>query len=59
MSKTPISRKAEYKKAVRLNITLPPVLDGRKNELLLKFGISDFSSYVQARMRKDLGLDFA
>jgi len=55
----PIRRKAEYNKSVRLNISLPPCLDARKNEVLQKFGFSDFSGYIQARLRKDLGIEFS
>jgi hypothetical protein len=51
--------KKDYQQAVRINISLPPTLDGRKGELLLKFGLTDFSSYIQARMRKDLGIELA
>lgn len=51
-------QKANYNKAVRINISLPPVLDDRKTEVLRKFGFTDFSSYIQARLRKDLGLEF-
>lgn len=50
-------RKKDYTKSVRLNISLPPGLDNRKSEVVLKFGFSDFSGYIQARMRKDLGLE--
>lgn len=50
-------RKAGYTRSVRLNISLPPLLVGRKDELLRKFGLPDFSGYIQARMRKDLGLE--
>lgn len=53
------TRKKDYSKSVRLNISLPPLLDDRKAEVVTKYGLSDFSGYVQARMRKDLGLELA
>lgn len=55
--KTIIRTKKEYHQAVRVNISLPPGLDDRKSELLRKFALPDFSSYIQARMRKDLGIE--
>ena len=54
----PKRNKPAYCKSVRLNISLPPALDSRKNEVLVKFGFTDFSGYIQARLRKDLGLEF-
>ena len=51
------ARKAGYAKCVRLNISIDPALDSRKEELIRKFALSDFSGYIQARMRKDLGLE--
>lgn len=44
--------KKEYQVAVRINISLPPGLDNRKGELLRKYELPDFSSYIQARMRR-------
>lgn len=49
--------KAEYQRCVRVNISLPPELDGRKNELCRKFAMPGFSDWVQAEMRRALGLD--
>jgi hypothetical protein len=51
------SRKPSYNRSVRLNISLPPLLDSRKAEIVQRFGFPDFSGYIQARMRKDLGIE--
>ena len=51
--------KKNYNQSVRLNISVPPALDDRKGELLRKFGFADFSGYIQARMRKDLGIELS
>lgn len=53
------ARKASYEQSVRINISLPPGLDQRKQELCVKFSFPSFSDYVQARIRKDLGIDLA
>lgn len=58
-SNGPTRRKMEYEHAVRIHISLPPVLDGRKNELCRKFGYGSFSDYVQAKMRTDLSLELS
>lgn len=52
-------RKAGYQQSVRINISLPPSLDQRKNEVCSKYSLATFSDYVQARMRRDLGIDLA
>lgn len=54
-----VKRKASYKQSIRINISLPPGLDDRKSEVCLKFLMPTFSDYVQARMRRDLGIDLA
>ncbi len=51
--------KAGYKTSVRINLSLPPSLDERKEEICRKYAMPTFSDYVQARMRKDLGIELA
>jgi hypothetical protein len=50
-------RKRESERVIRRNICLPPELDRRSGAVLAKFGFSSFSDYVQARLRKDSGLE--
>jgi hypothetical protein len=50
-------RKAGYQQSVRINISLPPTLDARKGEVCAKFSFSTFSDWVQAHLRKDLGIE--
>ena len=52
-------RKAGYQQSIRINISLPPALDQRKQELCQKFAMASFSDWVQAHMRKDLGIELA
>lgn len=58
-STPPPRRKNSYHQSVRINLSLPAALDERKTELCLKFSMPTFSDYVQARMRRDLGIDLA
>lgn len=51
--------KRSYEKAVRVNITLPPLLHQESDALLKKYKFTCLSEYFQARMRRDLGLDLA
>lgn len=48
--------KPHYDRAIKVHISLPPTLDGRKNELCRKLGFSSFSHYIQSKMRADLSL---
>lgn len=49
--------KRPSQKCVRRNVSLPPKLDQEADSLARKYAFATFSDYVQARMRKDLGLD--
>ena len=53
------SKKHDYDKAVRINLTIHPSLHSEMGTLLRKFKFAGPSEYIQARMRKDLGLDLA
>jgi hypothetical protein len=54
-----VSRKRASQRSVRRNISLPPQLDSQAELLAQRFAFPSFSDYIQARMRKDLGLDLA
>jgi Arc/MetJ-type ribon-helix-helix transcriptional regulator len=49
--------KRPSERCVRRNVSLPPKLDVEADALARKFAFATFSDYVQARMRKDLGLE--
>lgn len=49
--------KRSSQKAVRRNISLPPQLDRLAEAVANKFGFGTFSDYVQARLRKDAGME--
>jgi len=53
------SFKRMSQRAVRRNISLPPQLDMMAETLAQKFAFASFSDYVQARMRKDAGIELA
>lgn len=50
-------RKRRYQRAVRFNVTLPPSLVPRLERLILRHSFNGPSDYLQARIRKDTGLD--
>lgn len=51
--------KRASQRAVRRNISMPPQLDQIADAIAAKFAFASFSDYVQARLRKDAGLDLA
>lgn len=51
------AKKPAHLKCVRINITLPPVLLDASTGVFRKHGFAGLSDYVQARLRKDAGLD--
>lgn len=53
------ARKRGSEKAVRRNISLPPELDRMADQIAAKYAYSSFSDYVQARLRKDAGIELA
>lgn len=53
----PAKKKAAYQQSIRINISLPPLLDERKDEVCRKYAMGSFSDYIQARMRRDLGIE--
>jgi hypothetical protein len=53
------AKKKEYDCAVRRNISLPPSLDRIADQIAAKYSFSSFSDYVQARLRKDAGIELA
>ncbi len=51
------TNKRQSQKAVRRNISLPPQLDAMADSIATKFAFGNFSDYVQARLRKDAGIE--
>ncbi len=51
--------KRENEKSVRVNITVPPALMSVVPDIIKKHGFSCFADYIQARIRKDAGLEIA
>lgn len=51
------ARKAQQKRVIRANITLPPRLWEAAQSLVSKGGYVGLSDYVQARIRRDAGLE--
>lgn len=51
------SRKPQEDRAVRVNLSLHPTLLSVLPELLKRGGYSGLSDYVQARIRRDAGLE--
>jgi len=49
--------KRDSERAVRRNISLPPELDRLADSIASKYAFPSFSDYVQARLRKDAGLE--
>lgn len=45
--------------AVRRNISLPPELDRLAEAVTRKYCFASFSDYIQARLRKDAGIELA
>jgi Arc/MetJ-type ribon-helix-helix transcriptional regulator len=56
-SVAPRPRKRGSQHAVRRNISLPPELDRIAEAVASKYAFGSFSDYIQARMRKDWGID--
>lgn len=50
-------RKREHEKAVTFNITLPGPLVPELNKILQQYRFKGPSDYLQARVRKDAGLE--
>jgi hypothetical protein len=50
-------RKPNYKKCVRVNITLPPTLIAASETIIQRHGFSGLSDYFQCRLRQDAGLE--
>jgi hypothetical protein len=49
--------KRRHEKAVRVNITIQPLLFNASEELVKKYGFNGLSDYIQARIRQDAGLE--
>jgi len=54
-----IQRKKTFQKAVRVNITLSPILLEKSGEIIRRQGFSGLSDYVQSKIRRDAGLETA
>lgn len=52
----PMRRKNRYETAVAVNITLPPLLHQKLQEIVHRRGFTGASAYVQERIRLDSGL---
>lgn len=55
----PKAVKRSSMRAVRRNISLPPQLDQIADQVAARFAFGSFSDYVQARIRKDAGIELA
>jgi hypothetical protein len=52
-----VVKKKPHQCSIRTTITLTPVLYDASRDMLRKGGYSGLSDYVQARLRRDCGLD--
>ena len=48
-----------HQRAVRTTVTLPPALFDASREIILRYGYTGLSDYLQARIRRDSGMESA
>lgn len=53
----PTLRKPRHRRAVRINVTLSPILFDAVGEIVKRSGYSGVSDYLQAKIRRDAKLD--